>query len=88
MDIPWHRILGDKYESISLDTGESKTVNKYPKLNKYMLSVIVCSFGAGVGSEFAQHILSRGKRSFDYLDIVCNVVGSGMGILLACFQEV
>ncbi|SCU92983.1 LADA_0G00694g1_1 [Lachancea dasiensis] len=48
-----------------------------------MLAVIVCVGLASVGSEYAQHILSQGKRSFDVWDIACNVGGSLSGIVAA-----
>lgn len=56
-------------------------------VDKYILSLLVCAVGAGVGSEFAQAVLSRGRRQFDPLDIVCNVCGGTLGVAVAGHAE-
>lgn len=49
-----------------LDTNRRRTLN---------LTLTVCTFVLGVGSEFLQGFLPNG-REFDFYDIVANVVGS------------
>ncbi|QLQ79021.1 hypothetical protein HG537_0B03680 [Torulaspora globosa] len=56
-------------------------------VNKYTLALIVCSLGAAIGSEFLQKILSFGRRSFDPMDMLCNALGSVIGIAFAYYQE-
>ena len=56
-------------------------------VDKFVLALLVCTVGAGIGSEFAQSVLSNGRRKFDVLDIACNVCGSLVGILAAYCVE-
>ncbi|KAK4444993.1 hypothetical protein QBC34DRAFT_168949 [Podospora aff. communis PSN243] len=49
-----------------LDTTRRRTLN---------FTLVVCTLGLGIGSEFAQAILPNG-RLFDIFDVVANVVGS------------
>ncbi|KAK3321582.1 hypothetical protein B0H66DRAFT_552113 [Apodospora peruviana] len=49
-----------------IDTNRRRTLN---------LTLIVCTLGLGVGSEFVQALLPNG-REFDLFDLVANVVGS------------
>ncbi len=44
--------------------------------------VIVCTLLGGIGSEFAQHIISP-FRAFDRGDIIANVLGSVLAIILS-----
>ncbi|KAK1982236.1 VanZ like family protein [Colletotrichum cereale] len=53
-----------------LDTNRRRTLN---------LTLTVCTFVLGVGSEFLQGFLPNG-REFDFYDIVANVVGSLAGL--------
>lgn len=57
------------------------------ELDKYLLSVIVCSVCAGIGSEYLQRLLSNGRRSFDPIDMAYNVFGSLIGILIAYIHD-
>ncbi|KAI1097452.1 hypothetical protein F4804DRAFT_327596 [Jackrogersella minutella] len=49
-----------------LDTNRRRTLN---------LTIVVCTLGLGVGSEFLQGFLPNG-REFDPFDIIANIVGS------------
>jgi len=53
-----------------VDTNRRRTLN---------FTLVVCTLGLGVGSEFLQAILPNG-RLFDIFDVVANVVGSLAGI--------
>ncbi|KAK4032274.1 hypothetical protein C8A01DRAFT_41291 [Parachaetomium inaequale] len=46
------------------------------------LTLVVCTAGLGVGSEFLQAFLPNG-RTFDFFDVIANLVGSLVG-LAAC----
>ncbi|QLL31507.1 hypothetical protein HG536_0B03700 [Torulaspora globosa] len=72
--------------SFDLDTGTAVAQRRFV-VNKYALALIVCSLGAAVGSEFLQRLLSSGRRSFDPMDMICNVLGSVTGIAVAHYQE-
>lgn len=56
-------------------------------LDKYVLGLIICTLFVAIGSEFMQSIVTGGKRSFDTGDIVCNSLGSLLGISLAYIVE-
>ncbi|CUS24772.1 LAQU0S19e01288g1_1 [Lachancea quebecensis] len=56
-------------------------------VDKYILSLLVCAIGAGVGSEFVQKVLSRGRRQFDLMDIACNICGGALGVAVAGHTE-
>lgn len=56
-------------------------------IDKYLLSVIVCSVCAAIGSEYLQRLLSNGGRSFDPIDMVYNVFGSLIGISIAYIHD-
>ncbi|KAF4775152.1 VanZ like family protein [Colletotrichum scovillei] len=60
-----------------LDTNRRRTLN---------LTLTVCTFILGVGSEFLQGFLPNG-REFDFYDIVANVVGSLAGIGLCSWYH-
>ncbi|KAJ4414801.1 hypothetical protein N0V82_007716 [Gnomoniopsis sp. IMI 355080] len=55
-----------------LDTNRRRTLH---------FTLVVCTLGLGVGSEFLQGFLPNG-RDFDFYDIVANIVGSlgGLGL--------
>jgi VanZ family protein len=55
-----------------LDTNRRRTLH---------LTLVVCTLGLGIGSEFLQGFLPNG-RNFDLYDIVANIVGSlgGLGL--------
>lgn len=72
--------------TFDLDRGAA-FVDRSFKVNKYALALGVCSLGAAIGSEFLQRLLSSGRRSFDPKDMVCNALGSVMGIGFAYYQE-
>ncbi|CAB4254988.1 similar to Saccharomyces cerevisiae YJR112W-A Putative protein of unknown function [Maudiozyma barnettii] len=57
------------------------------QVDKYILGVVVCTLLVAIGSEFMQSILTRGARTFDLLDILCNASGSGLGIYIAYITE-
>ncbi|KAL2176640.1 uncharacterized protein P884DRAFT_330346 [Thermothelomyces heterothallicus CBS 202.75] len=50
------------------------------------LTLVVCTAGLGIGSEFIQAVLPNG-RSFDLLDIVANLVGSLAGLGLCSWYH-
>ncbi|EFQ31737.1 VanZ like family protein [Colletotrichum graminicola] len=60
-----------------LDTNRRRTLN---------LTLTVCTFVLGVGSEFLQGFLPNG-REFDFYDIVANVVGSLAGLGLCSWYH-
>ncbi|KAH3684855.1 hypothetical protein WICPIJ_004158 [Wickerhamomyces pijperi] len=45
------------------------------------VTLLVCTLGAGVGSEFVQSLVPY--RTFDFKDIICNVFGSGLAVVLS-----
>lgn len=53
-----------------LDTNRRRTLH---------FTLVVCTLGLGVGSEFLQSFLPNG-RVFDFYDIVANIVGSLSGL--------
>lgn len=73
-------------EEIDLETGDVQPPANW-RIDKYVLGAIVCIGIAAVGSEFAQHVLTHGKRSFDYRDMLCNALGSSTGLLIAYWGE-
>ncbi|KAK1994299.1 VanZ like family protein [Colletotrichum falcatum] len=60
-----------------LDTNRRRTLN---------LTLTVCTFVLGVGSEFLQGFLPNG-RQFDFYDIVANVIGSLAGVGLCSWYH-
>jgi hypothetical protein len=60
-----------------VDTNRRRTLN---------LTLIVCTLGLGVGSEFLQSFLPNG-RQFDLYDIVANLVGSLSGLGLCSWYH-
>lgn len=60
-----------------LDTSRRRVLN---------LSLLVCTFTLGVGSEFVQGFLQNG-REFDIYDVVANVVGSLGAVGLASWYH-
>ncbi|TQN71671.1 hypothetical protein CSHISOI_03833 [Colletotrichum shisoi] len=60
-----------------LDTNRRRTLN---------LTLTVCTFVLGVGSEFLQGFLPNG-REFDFYDIVANIVGSLAGLGLCSWYH-
>lgn len=56
--------------------------DRYFKISKFTLALAVC-IGASITSEFLQKQFSGGKRTFDPLDIVYNILGSLLGIATA-----
>lgn len=62
--------------------GNAEQNHRYLKMSKFTLALVVC-IGAAVTSEFLQKQLSGGKRTFDPLDMVYNVLGSLLGIAIA-----
>lgn len=67
-------------------SGNTEQNDRYFKISKFTLALIVC-VGASVTSEFLQKQFSGGKRAFDPLDIVYNVLGSLLGIATAYKYE-
>lgn len=59
-----------------LDASRRRVVN---------LTMGVCTLVGGVGSEFVQSMVT--KREFDPLDIVSNLLGSGLGLLLCSWYH-
>lgn len=68
------------------DNGEQNYRYRQFQMSKFTLALVVC-MGAAVASEFMQQGLSGGKRSFDPLDMVYNVLGSSLGIAIAYRYE-
>ncbi|KAH9905960.1 VanZ domain protein [Xylariomycetidae sp. FL2044] len=60
-----------------VDTNRRRTLN---------LTIVVCTLGLGIGSEFLQGFLPNG-REFDLYDIVANVVGSLAGLGLCSWYH-
>ncbi|KAI0121880.1 hypothetical protein F4814DRAFT_445832 [Daldinia grandis] len=60
-----------------IDTNRRRTLN---------FTVVVCTIGLGVGSEFLQGFLPNG-REFDLYDIVANIVGSLAGLGLCSWYH-
>lgn len=60
-----------------VDTTRRRTFN---------LTLAVCTLGLGVGSEFLQAVLPNG-RSFDFFDVVANIVGSLAGLALCSWYH-
>lgn len=56
-------------------------------IHKYFISFIICTVLAGIGSEFAQEMISGKIRTFDVYDILCNILGSLVGIGTAYLIE-
>ncbi|GAV51334.1 hypothetical protein ZYGR_0AD05170, partial [Zygosaccharomyces rouxii] len=56
------------------------------KVSKFTLALVVC-ISAAITSEFLQRQLSGGRRTFDPLDMVYNVLGSLLGIAIAYKHE-
>lgn len=50
------------------------------------MTLVVCTLGLGVGSEFVQSFLPN-DRDFDMYDIVANVVGSLIGVSLCSWYH-
>lgn len=76
--LPFKRLAND------LDHG---AIYEYKTVDKYVLALVVCSVCSAVGSEFLQSFLSRGRRTFDPMDMAYNVLGSVVGVLSAFWQE-
>lgn len=76
--------FGHRFYDLSTGTSSSQGCIS---VNKYVASLVICSVCAAIGSEYLQKILSLGRRSFDPMDIVFNVVGSLTGIAIAYHQE-
>ncbi|KAK3385035.1 hypothetical protein B0H63DRAFT_472209 [Podospora didyma] len=60
-----------------IDTNRRRTLN---------LTLVVCTLGLGVGSEFLQALLPNG-RDFDLFDLVANVIGSLAGLGLCSWYH-
>lgn len=60
-----------------IDTNRRRTLN---------LTLFVCTFGLGIGSEFLQAAIPNG-RNFDLYDIVANVIGSAAGLALCTWYH-
>ncbi|KAI1469117.1 uncharacterized protein F4812DRAFT_319871 [Daldinia caldariorum] len=60
-----------------IDTNRRRTLN---------FTVVVCTLGLGIGSEFLQGFLPNG-REFDPYDIVANIVGSLAGLGLCSWYH-
>ncbi|KAK1585124.1 VanZ like family protein [Colletotrichum navitas] len=60
-----------------LDTNRRRTLN---------LTLTICTFVLGVGSEFLQGFLPNG-REFDFYDIVANIIGSLAGLGLCSWYH-
>lgn len=54
---------------------------KYNNLNKFS-TFIICTLIGGIGSEYLQHFISP-FRTFDYADILVNVLGSSSAIAIS-----
>ena len=61
-----------------LDTNRRRTLN---------LTLIICTAGLGIGSEFLQYLIPNNGREFDLLDIVANLVGSLAGLGLCSWYH-
>ncbi|KAK5661718.1 hypothetical protein OQA88_9818 [Cercophora sp. LCS_1] len=60
-----------------VDTNRRRTLN---------LTLLICTLGLGIGSEFLQALLPNG-REFDLYDLVANVVGSLAGLGLCSWYH-
>jgi VanZ family protein len=60
-----------------LDTNRRRTLN---------LTLMVCTLGLGVGSEFLQHVLPN-NREFDIYDVLANIIGSLAGVGLCSWYH-
>ncbi|KAI0974672.1 hypothetical protein F4678DRAFT_420477 [Xylaria arbuscula] len=60
-----------------IDTSRRRTLN---------LTLVVCTLGLGIGSEFLQGFLPNG-RNFDLNDIIANIVGSLAGLGLCSWYH-
>ena len=60
-----------------IDTNRRRTLN---------LTLVVCTAGLGVGSEFLQGVLPN-DRNFDFYDVFANVVGSLAGLGLCSWYH-
>ncbi|EDO18395.1 hypothetical protein Kpol_1013p70 [Vanderwaltozyma polyspora DSM 70294] len=81
--LPLHNINNSNNNSNSSNVYH----NGILEINKYIVAFVICSIGAAISSEFLQQWLSQGRRSFDLLDMVCNFIGSILGIGIAYYQE-
>jgi VanZ family protein len=61
-----------------VDTNRRRTLN---------LTLVVCTVGLGVGSEFLQEFVTNNDRRFDIFDVVANVVGSLVAVGLCSFYH-
>ncbi|KAL2072153.1 hypothetical protein VTL71DRAFT_11496 [Oculimacula yallundae] len=61
-----------------LDTSRRRTLH---------LTLVTCTAFLGVGSEFLQEFLPNG-REFDFYDIVANVLGSGLAVMLSTWYHI
>lgn len=77
----------DREDGLRLRDGTLRWVHVDIKIDKYFLAVVICTMFASIGSELAQTIITRGRRMFDPLDILCNMVGSIIGILVAYVRD-
>ncbi|KAG5357911.1 hypothetical protein CJU89_4397 [Yarrowia sp. B02] len=59
-----------------LDTSRRRCINA---------SILVCTLFGGVGSEFAQTLFPH--RTFDPMDILCNVAGSLLAVILCALYH-
>lgn len=83
-----YRAVPEGPEVIDLETGDVQApVGRTVHVNKYAMAGVVCVVGAAIGSEYAQHVLTHGRRSFDPWDMLCNALGSCTGILIAYVYE-
>ena len=51
------------------------------------LTLIICTAGLGIGSEFVQALLPTNDRVFDPFDILANVVGSTLALVLSSWYH-
>ncbi|KAJ8607630.1 hypothetical protein MRB53_040149 [Persea americana] len=79
------RCLNSRYEHLSqicfywiLDTTRRRLVH---------LTLVVCTAGLSIGSEFIQGVLPDNGREFDPLDIMANVLGSVAALLLCSWYH-
>lgn len=59
---------------------------RYICISKYTLGLVVC-LTAALSSEFLQKTLSKGRRTFDPLDMVYNVMGTLSGVAAVYYWE-
>ena len=69
------------------DVRKRDEVGSSLSVSKYTLAFVVCLIGGAIGSEFLQYLVTHGRRSFDPLDILCNVCGGLLGLAVAYFIE-